>query len=70
MTIADLSIVATLSTVNMLLPVDADQWPELAAWFGGMRVRNCYAKANAPGLGKLHEILSGLAKCDLHDYRL
>lgn len=69
MTIADLSIVATLSTVNMILPVDADKWPRLAKWFARMRERQSYKTANEPGLGRLHGIVKNITKCQLYDYR-
>jgi len=59
MTIADISIVATLSTVNLVQSVDNEKFPLLAAWFNKMRSYQFYVNGNIPGLRKLREILQG-----------
>lgn len=61
MTIADLSVVATVSTVNLLLRVRSDKWPRLAAWFDRMQSRPSYRKYNVPGLGNLRAAIERLA---------
>lgn len=57
MTIADVAIVATLSTLNLVQRVDKKKFPQLAAWFNKMRQYPFYAKTNLPGLQKLRDIL-------------
>lgn len=57
MTIADISIVATLSTLNLVQRVDVDHFPLLAEWFSKMRKCPFYVNGNLPGLNKLRAIL-------------
>lgn len=57
MSIADISIVATLSTINMVMPVDGDRFPLLSKWFETMKKCSFYARGNIPGLQKLRVIL-------------
>lgn len=64
-TVADLSVVATVSTINILLRVDADKWPRLAAWFAVMQTRPSYRNANEPGLKRLRAMVEAVAKCEL-----
>lgn len=65
MTIADVSVVATVSTINIILPVDAVKWPKLGAWFDRMRVRPAYRERNVPGLRRLRAIVASVAKFEL-----
>lgn len=57
MTIADISIVATLSTLNLVQPVDDAKFPLLLKWFDKMKKYPFYAAANIAGLKKLRAIL-------------
>ncbi|KAJ6637469.1 Glutathione S-transferase E14 [Pseudolycoriella hygida] len=57
-TIADFSVVATLSTVNLVQPVNDNQFPKLAKWFQNMKQRPSYVSGNVPGLQKLRAILA------------
>lgn len=57
MSIADLAIVATLSTLNLVLPVDGVAFPSLTKWFQEMKKFPFYAVGNVPGLQKLRVIL-------------
>lgn len=51
MTIADISIVTIVSTVDMIVPVTADAWPRLHHWwYAEMKALPYYEKANASGL--------------------
>lgn len=53
MTIADISIVTIVSTVDMILPVTADAWPKLHHWwYKEMKSLPHYETANA-GLAAL-----------------
>ncbi|XP_055596602.1 glutathione S-transferase E14-like [Uranotaenia lowii] len=54
LTIADFSIVATLSTAEIACPVnDGIRWPRLAAWYGKMKLLPYYETENQIGLDKL-----------------
>lgn len=54
MTIADISIVSIVSTVDMIAPVTADKWPKLHHWwYKEMKSLPYYEKANADGLAAL-----------------
>lgn len=53
MTIADISIVTIVSTVDMIVPVTADAWPKLHHWwYNVMKALPHYEQANA-GLAAL-----------------
>lgn len=54
MTIADISIVSIVSTVDMIAPVMAAAWPKLHHWwYKEMKSLPHYEKANAEGLAAL-----------------
>lgn len=54
MTIADLSIVTIVSTVDMIAPVTVDAWPKLHNWwYTEMKALPYYQKANVDGLNAL-----------------
>lgn len=51
MTIADISIVTIVSTVDMIVPITADAWPTLHHWwFMEMKALPYYENANGDGL--------------------
>lgn len=51
MTIADLSIVTIVSTVDMIVPVTIESWPKLHNWWHNhMKILPYYEKANQDGL--------------------
>lgn len=56
MTIADISIVSIVSTVDMLLRVEATKWPLLSDWWNRMRQIPEYSKSNDEGLVRLKAI--------------
>ncbi|XP_058057842.1 glutathione S-transferase E14-like [Anopheles bellator] len=53
LTVADFSVVATVSTLNLILPIDGDRWPRVHGWLETMRALPYYAEANGVGLEKL-----------------
>lgn len=56
MTIADISMVTSLSSVDLMFPVAAgakDKWPQLNKWFNVMQALPEYLEANKIGLEKL-----------------
>ncbi|XP_036331854.1 glutathione S-transferase E14 [Rhagoletis pomonella] len=64
LTIADISIVTTLSTVNLMFPIAAgatDKWPLLNDWFARMRALPIY-HINETGLEKLRVVIERIGK--------
>ncbi|XP_059048800.1 glutathione S-transferase 1-like [Achroia grisella] len=59
LTLADISIVATISTYEILIPV-TDKYPNLVQWLNVMKNYDFYKKANEPGLLQIKEILTEL----------
>lgn len=57
MTIADLSVVTTLSTVDLMFHVTEDKWRHLHKWFCGMKSLPAYAECNEIGLKNLKETM-------------
>lgn len=58
LTIADLSIVTIVSTVDMLAPVKADKWPKLHNWWNNqMKQLPYYETANHDGLLALKSLV-------------
>lgn len=56
MTIADLSVVTIVSTIDMLVPVTAEKWPKLQNWwYNYIQKLPYYEKANQEGLAALKE---------------
>lgn len=52
MTIADFSIVATVSSIDIIVPIDAKKYPKITAWLKKMQALPYYA-ANKNGLDKM-----------------
>ncbi|XP_052894543.1 glutathione S-transferase E14-like isoform X1 [Anopheles moucheti] len=57
LSVADLAIVATLSTLDILVPIEADRWPRVNEWFKEMQALPYYNDQNCAGLEKLREKL-------------
>ncbi|CAF4879834.1 unnamed protein product [Pieris macdunnoughi] len=55
-TVADISCVACISTLNELIPIDAKKYPHLYAWFKRCSELDIYKKRNAPGNNALGEV--------------
>ncbi|XP_053672087.1 uncharacterized protein LOC128722449 [Anopheles nili] len=58
LSVADFSIVATLSTLNLLVPVTAERWPRVFEWFEEMQKLPYYSEQNSAGLEKMRKMLS------------
>lgn len=58
---------ATLSTVNIICPVDVAKWPQVFRWYCEMTTRPAYMEANVPGLNKLRTLVKQVAKFDIPD---
>ncbi|CAG4989398.1 unnamed protein product [Colias eurytheme] len=50
LTLADISIAATISTLNILVPVDKTKYPNLYSWLFKMSEESFYSTANVKGL--------------------
>ncbi|EDW59917.1 glutathione S-transferase E14 isoform X1 [Drosophila virilis] len=61
LTLADISIVSTLSTVHLMFPVAAARWPQLQRWFATMQQLDAY-EVNRLGVEKLRDIIEKLGK--------
>ncbi|KAM3959394.1 glutathione S-transferase epsilon 2 [Aphomia sociella] len=59
LTLADISLVATVSTADILVPV-SDKFPKLLDWFDRLKITDFYKNANAKGLKEIYEILEQL----------
>ncbi|XP_041976361.1 glutathione S-transferase 1-like [Aricia agestis] len=57
MTIADISLIAVLSTINDIVPVDANKFPKTVAWMQEMQKQSFYQSKNVEGKEKLKAIL-------------
>lgn len=57
LTIADLSILATLVSVELLVPVEADRFPQLSDWLNTAKELPYFEECNAEGLAKFKELL-------------
>lgn len=52
MTVADLACIATISTLNVFVPIAANRYPNISAWMAKMQALPYYSKANQVGLDK------------------
>ncbi|XP_060520798.1 uncharacterized protein LOC132698622 [Cylas formicarius] len=50
LTIADLSLLATATTADALIPIDAQKYPKITAWIKKLKALPYYKKANEEGL--------------------
>lgn len=66
LTIADFSMVTTLSTVDLIFPVTADKWPQLHDWFQRMKTL-AYYDVNETGLDNLKTALTSFASFNFED---
>jgi glutathione S-transferase len=60
--IADFSVVATLSTLDLIMPVEKEDFPKLTAWYAKMKELPYYETANQRGLDDLKEKLMKKSK--------
>lgn len=61
LTIADISAVTTLSTVDLMFPITSAQWPSLSAWLSCMKSMPEY-DINQKGLIDLKNIIEEYGK--------
>lgn len=66
LSIADFSIVATLSTLDILLQAETERWPNVKRWFAAMKRLPYYQTANQIGLDKLKDKLQQYSQIRIH----
>lgn len=57
LTVADLSICPTITTMNLLVPLAENRFPNICKWLLVMKELPYYETENAPGLAILHGVL-------------
>lgn len=62
LTIADLAILPTASTLDYLFPITADKWPKIVQWFGEMKKLPYYDEINQKGLDELKVMIQVFLK--------
>lgn len=55
-TLADISAVSTISTINIMVPLDVNKFPKIAEWWENIKAKEWYQKANVPGLTQFEAI--------------
>nr|AIL29312.1 glutathione S-transferase epsilon 3 [Cnaphalocrocis medinalis] len=61
-TLADICCVATISSMNLLVPIDDNTYPNVSAWIQRCASKEFYKKANEPGLEQLTQLIK--TKCE------
>uniref|UniRef100_A0A182Q2T3 glutathione transferase n=1 Tax=Anopheles farauti TaxID=69004 RepID=A0A182Q2T3_9DIPT len=56
LSVADFSIMATLASVNIVLPITADRWPRVAEWFDEIQALPWYDEQQRAGVEKIGEM--------------
>ncbi|XP_004537443.1 glutathione S-transferase 1 [Ceratitis capitata] len=57
LTIADLSFLSTVTVMDLVAPVNAENWPKLTDWLVKLKKLPYYEQANAKGLKEIEEAL-------------
>ncbi|KAJ8718208.1 hypothetical protein PYW07_006138 [Mythimna separata] len=61
LTIADVSLVAGISSINVLVPVNA-KYTRVHAWWNSLKEEDWYKSANVPGLAQYEEFMKSKLK--------
>lgn len=64
MTIADLSILPTATTLDFLFPITGDKWPKVVGWLEEMKKLSYYDEIQQKGLDELKGMLRNFVKID------
>lgn len=65
LTIADFSIVATMSSLNIICKVDETKWPKVIAWWNKLKDLPYYFEGNEKGLIDLRNRIEKYTKFEL-----
>lgn len=57
MTVADLSILATVASIELVIPVEEDRFPNLSSWLQSGKELSYYEECNAKGLAELKDLI-------------
>ncbi|CAH0401106.1 unnamed protein product [Chilo suppressalis] len=63
-TLADISVAATVSTLNVLVPIDHTRYPRLSSWLDQMSEEIYFITANKTGLGEFTRRIDRGTVCD------
>ncbi|XP_053614951.1 glutathione S-transferase 1-like isoform X2 [Plodia interpunctella] len=63
-TLGDISVAATVSTLNILVPIDKLNYPRLSSWLHRMSEEIFYITANKKGLGEFTRRIGTCCVCD------
>lgn len=58
-TLADISAVSTVSSLNALVPIEGENFPRIIEWWNILKAEKWYQKANVPGLTLFENNLKG-----------
>nr|AWX68887.1 glutathione S-transferase epsilon 3 [Heortia vitessoides] len=61
-TLADICCLSSISTLNIILPIDEEVYPNLSAWLKRCEAKDFYKKWNQPGLEQLTQLIK--TKCE------
>ena len=63
LSIADFSLVTTITTLDAIVPITQDKFPNIKEWISRMESLPYYSDANEPGLTKIRTLIKAqLAK--------
>lgn len=58
-TVADICAGATVTSLNMIVPIDCERFPKLIEWFGLLHAETCFQEINSEGVTELIDLLNG-----------
>lgn len=59
-TIADVSVGATTTALNSVIPIDCDRFPRLIEWFGAIHAESCFPDVNTTFVQDLNTFLNDI----------
>ncbi|XP_059046565.1 glutathione S-transferase 1-like isoform X2 [Achroia grisella] len=68
-TLGDISIAATISTLQILVPIDKLKYPRLSSWLYRMSEELFYITANKKGLGEFSRRIDSGCVCDEREFK-
>lgn len=59
-TVADICTGATITSLNVMVPIDAEKFPKLIQWIAALYTEKCFQEINAPGIEKVNVYINYL----------